>query len=113
VLGRWTNRVDAYVGATGAVVGVAPGTTPPTGTSAYGEQQAFGDYLKSEYGTPAKAYRFAETAAGADQRIINLDIARLPVSSTALMAATPAPIGLAGPDAWSVEQPFLGLESWA
>lgn len=113
VLGRWTNRVDAYVGATGAVVGVAPGTTPPTGTSAYGEQQAFGDYLKSEYGTPAKAYRFAETAAGADQRIINLDIARLPVSSTALMAATPATIGLAGPDAWSVEQPFLGLESWA
>jgi len=57
---------------------------------------------------PPRAYRLAETAPGADQRIINLDIARLPVSSTALMAAMPEPLGLPGIEPWSAQQPFLG-----
>ena len=102
VQGRWTERVDAFVDANGNVVGVAPGATAPSGFSAYGEQQAFGDYLRSEFGTPDRAYSTAETPAGADQRIINLDVQRLP-----------QPAALMGLPGLNASDPFATGSNWS
>lgn len=39
-----------------------------------GEQQAFADYIRANFGTPQTAYNVADTAEGADTRIQNLTV---------------------------------------